>query len=124
MKTFLKNRVLVLLIFFGLSFSANLNASYYEYAYGSGYEVVSPSEQYAVEAGIFSHGSLFGPQKRGFEDGDGGGPADPGGGGGADNPGGYNDAPVGSGVWLLLLLVAAYGVVIYRRKKNVLLEVC
>jgi len=116
----------VLVIFMGLSVSASEYASKYDF----GSKTVLPSEKAALDAGIFSNdigstytddegkGTLGDPQR-----GIGGGgddPIDPGDGGGEDCPGCYNDSPVGNGVYILITLLAAYGgVLFYRRKKTV-----
>ncbi len=106
----------VLLIFIGLSVSANNYAA--EYEFGS----VLPSEQTAADAGIFGGGASQGNDmmyssgpNRGWGD-----PGtDPGGGtGGKDPDDGHVDAPIGSGISILMLLTGVYGFFLTRRRKE------
>jgi hypothetical protein len=112
-----KRNISLILIFFGLAVSTSICATEYEYAFGSGYETTLPSEQTAIDAGIFaSHSDLFGPQTRGFEDGS-GDPFDTG--GGSENGCAYVDGcPVGGGILALLTMVGAYGAFLFRRKNK------
>ena len=115
MKTFITKSILTAaLLIIGLSVSAERYAL--EYEFGSGYESVLPSKQMiAADANIFSSpGNDIGRPQRGFGD-DGDDPFDPG--GGTDPDDGYNDAPVGSGMYVLMLLAVAYGGYLFRRKK-------
>jgi len=119
----------VLLIFMGLSVSADdYSAKYY---FGNVYMSASlPSTTTATDAGILSDYAdlsepnitgrdLTGPMRGGFDNDD----EDDltGGGGGTIDPDcSWNDCPVGNGAYVLISLLAAYGVMLfYRRKKTV-----
>jgi len=110
----------VLLIFAGLSVSAVERS--FNYDFGSSYQVLLPSEKTAIDAGIFSQDEnpfnpsdeIGGPQ-RGWGDPD---PLDPPG-GGTENPDcSFNDCPVGNGMYILISLLAAYGVILFYRRKR------
>jgi len=103
----------VLLIFIGLSVSAN--------PYAIEYKGTLPSEQAVIDAGIFGsttqNNEMFGsgPQRTFGDLGDGGGFDD---GGIEDCVDCYNDASIGGGISILALLAGAYGFFLTRRRKE------
>ena len=103
-----------LLIFIGLSVSADYVPAY---NFNESQTSILPSEQSMIDNGnMFSESDMFGSRpQRGFGDDGGDDGFDPG--GGSDCPHCFVDAPVGNGTYMLLLLAAAYGVFIFRRKK-------
>jgi len=127
MNTFITKSIFltsVLLIFSGLLVSAGgQNASDYD-LFGS----TLPSEVTAASTGIFgSSGDIYNsgrPQRAP----DGGGWGDDGGGLGGDNGGTedpdcvYNDngCPVGSGIYILMLLLFTYGGMLFLRSKKII----
>ena len=122
MKAFIK-KILgtsALLIFIGLALPAGVSAEVYEFG------GVLPSEQTSFDNGMFANqngmyenqNNLFAPQMRGFDDGDGDDdfPDD---GGDVDCPDCYVDAPIGNGIYVLMLMVMVYGgLLFYRRRKE------
>jgi len=135
MKTFITKSILtsVLLIFIGLSVSAAAR-DILDYSFDSDLQVSSghPTISSGKSIGEIQKGfglefeDPFNPggtdPDGGYNDGTLGGfgdddddPFDPG--GDTDPDCAYNDCPVGSGIYILLLLVAAYGGYIFRRKK-------